>query len=709
MVFPTLGEIRLAAFDFAPDGWALCDGRLLPIKDYAPLFSIIGATYGGDGKETFAVPDFRGRAPMHVSARSGSQNQPSYGILGERNGLEEVTLTDSQVPPHTHSVRAFSANSQGTTRNPQNAIFAATAANNAYVVPLPGTPFQTLNPLSITPNVGGQPHGNMQPFTTLNFMICVNGYYPQKGEGEGEIGLFHNVANGGHTTVAAVKTGQTVLKRLFLINIADSPVQLDAPALINEVDVAALPISGTKIVQPNEVSEIAFECTPSEIGGYSLDVTLSAQRVLTQNNPPQTYPPAVIHSFQVQGTTTDSAIGVTTTEGLKINNNGVSWQGFNVQPDTELKISYTITNTAKTGGGNLTVQPPTFANQQAVSSVSSSLTAPQTIPPGGSFNLIVNYKASSIHGTPFSFEVSIVSSATNQSPYVFSVKGSVSVSMDSDLPPGTVAGDNLADPLTGNQTQTEDTTPQVNVPRLVVLEHLPNGSTYTQRPCLANYAQTIEVVVMPPGAMGATVQDPTIANDVTPQNVKGITLSKIGKQALGPEERTTFSVTYFPIQEGDYSFSVNMKNSSSLAPNYSIVISGNAVANAPIMELTTTGGVPIPNGGLNLIPQPINSGQKIRTQYTIKNTGNSTLLLLNYGLKNKSNVGTVSYSPIPFIAPGLSRDLLVDVTPTCSTPPSENATSDFFSVDFSIQTDDASTSPYVFTIGGTVILPKTER
>lgn len=162
MAEPFLSEIRIMSFVFAPKGWALCNGQLLPINQNQALFSLLGTTFGGDGRVNFALPDLRGRTPIHVG---------SGHTLGERAGTEAVTLNIQQLPTHNHAVNAQSGNA--TQPIPGGNILAA--ANNVYAPP---TNMTTLGPSMVT-NVGGsQAHLNMQPFLTLSFCIALQGIFP---------------------------------------------------------------------------------------------------------------------------------------------------------------------------------------------------------------------------------------------------------------------------------------------------------------------------------------------------------------------------------------------------------------------------------------------------------------------------------------------------------------------------------------------------
>jgi microcystin-dependent protein len=162
MAEPFLSEIRIMSFVFAPKGWALCNGQLLPINQNQALFSLLGTTFGGDGRVNFALPDLRGRAPIHVG-RSHT--------LGERGGEPAHTLSIAELPTHTHVLQG-STTSAGT-NSASNAVLAASAA----VYHTPST-LVALNPGSVTSVGGSQAHLNMQPFLTLSFCIALQGIFP---------------------------------------------------------------------------------------------------------------------------------------------------------------------------------------------------------------------------------------------------------------------------------------------------------------------------------------------------------------------------------------------------------------------------------------------------------------------------------------------------------------------------------------------------
>ncbi|MDQ8046771.1 MAG: tail fiber protein [Solirubrobacteraceae bacterium] len=164
MADPYIGEIRIFAGNFAPAGWSFCEGQLLPISENDTLYNLIGTTYGGDGQETFALPDLRGRLPLH---------QGNGYTLGQAAGVETVTLNQTQIPAHTHSVIASGA--AGTTNAPTGALLAASPSISLYKSTAGSTPMAAD---IVTPTGGSQPHENLQPYLCLNFIISLFGIYP---------------------------------------------------------------------------------------------------------------------------------------------------------------------------------------------------------------------------------------------------------------------------------------------------------------------------------------------------------------------------------------------------------------------------------------------------------------------------------------------------------------------------------------------------
>lgn len=173
MSTPLLGEIRMFAGNFAPRGWALCQGQLMSIPDNSALFSILGTTYGGNGTTTFALPDFRGRVPLSSGQGPGLSNYS----LGEQTGSESVTLVSSQMPIHNHTVNAVA--SGGTQASPTSGSLAieSTGTSLNYSNAAPTSP---MNSQMIANNGGSQPHTNIQPVTCVNFIIALEGIFPSR-------------------------------------------------------------------------------------------------------------------------------------------------------------------------------------------------------------------------------------------------------------------------------------------------------------------------------------------------------------------------------------------------------------------------------------------------------------------------------------------------------------------------------------------------
>lgn len=165
MAEPFLGEIRVMSFNFPPKGWALCNGQLLPINQNQALFALLGTTFGGNGQTNFALPNLRGRVPIHTGGGHS---------LGEAAGNSSVTVTQQTMPQHLHALSASSAN--GMVRNPAGGV--PGRVNNLYGQP--GGNLTPMNPTSVSNVGGGQPHNNMMPYLTLNFCIALQGIFPSQ-------------------------------------------------------------------------------------------------------------------------------------------------------------------------------------------------------------------------------------------------------------------------------------------------------------------------------------------------------------------------------------------------------------------------------------------------------------------------------------------------------------------------------------------------
>lgn len=173
MADPFVAEVRIFPFNFAPKGWAFCDGQLLPISQNTALFSLLGTTYGGDGKSTFALPDLQGRAAMHPGQGQGL----SLRDLGEQGGSDTVTLLESEMPAHTHQVNALGVLSTTSSPSTQTAL-SRSVNGSAYADATSG--FQTFAPEALSPAGGSLPHNNLQPYLTLNYCIALQGVFPPR-------------------------------------------------------------------------------------------------------------------------------------------------------------------------------------------------------------------------------------------------------------------------------------------------------------------------------------------------------------------------------------------------------------------------------------------------------------------------------------------------------------------------------------------------
>jgi microcystin-dependent protein len=169
---PFVAEIRIFPFNFAPKGWAWCDGQLMPLSQNTALFSLLGTTYGGDGRSTFALPDMQGNAPMHPGQGPGL----SLHDLGEMGGSQTVTLLQSEMPAHSHALQA--SNSDGTDQSPVGELYAGGVGGiSPYATPGALT---SLSQNAVAPAGASLPHNNMQPYLTLYFNIALQGVFPPR-------------------------------------------------------------------------------------------------------------------------------------------------------------------------------------------------------------------------------------------------------------------------------------------------------------------------------------------------------------------------------------------------------------------------------------------------------------------------------------------------------------------------------------------------
>jgi microcystin-dependent protein len=170
---PFVAEIRIFPFNFAPRGWAFCNGQILPLSQNTALFSLLGTTYGGDGKSTFALPNMQGNVPMHWGNGAGLTQR----FIGEQSGSPTVTLLASEVPVHTHGVLAVPGNLPANTNKPAGNAFGKAAQGKPYG---PAASLTALSSQAISIVGGNQPHTNMQPYLTMSFCIALQGVFPPR-------------------------------------------------------------------------------------------------------------------------------------------------------------------------------------------------------------------------------------------------------------------------------------------------------------------------------------------------------------------------------------------------------------------------------------------------------------------------------------------------------------------------------------------------
>lgn len=173
MADPFVAEIRIFPFNFAPKGWAWCDGQLMPLSQNTALFSLLGTTYGGNGKSNFALPDLQGRAPMHPGQGPGL----SLHDLGETGGSETVSLLESEIPAHSHALRASLEDADLKAPLPNRVLG---RSGNGFLYQTSNSGLQAMSPSTLAPAGGDQPHNNMQPYLTFYFCIALQGVFPPR-------------------------------------------------------------------------------------------------------------------------------------------------------------------------------------------------------------------------------------------------------------------------------------------------------------------------------------------------------------------------------------------------------------------------------------------------------------------------------------------------------------------------------------------------
>jgi len=175
MAEPFLGEVRMFTGNFPPSGWAYCDGAILPISQNTALFSLLGTFYGGNGTSNFALPNLQGSFALHAGASAGPGLTPRG--LGETGGSASVTLTSAQIPAHAHALEAVPGASTGT---PGNTVSLAPSSNGTPMYRAPDTVYLNMNAATAGSTGGGTPHGNLQPYLSLSFIIALQGIYPAR-------------------------------------------------------------------------------------------------------------------------------------------------------------------------------------------------------------------------------------------------------------------------------------------------------------------------------------------------------------------------------------------------------------------------------------------------------------------------------------------------------------------------------------------------
>jgi microcystin-dependent protein len=172
-----VAEIRMFPFNFAPTGWAFCNGQILPLSQNTALFSLLGTTYGGDGKSTFALPDLQGAAPLHIGSSQPGPGLSTYD-LGEQTGVDYVTLLQSEMPNHPHTMNAANFPSDQATPDPTRSL--ARTVNGAAYIDQSGQTLVNMDFGTLSVTGGSQPHNNLMPYLAVNFCIALQGIFPAR-------------------------------------------------------------------------------------------------------------------------------------------------------------------------------------------------------------------------------------------------------------------------------------------------------------------------------------------------------------------------------------------------------------------------------------------------------------------------------------------------------------------------------------------------
>jgi len=681
MSTPYLGEIRPVSFDFAPEGWRLCDGSRVMIKDNPGLYSIVGFAYGGDGETYFNLPDLRGRTPVHVSSRGGRSKYLNPGELGYEGGVESVTLTLDQLPSHTHAMQGSSF--EGTERSPVGAVFAPTDRRPVYADQIPQSDIVTLNEESVSSVGKGQSHENMQSFTTLNYIIAIDGMYPYR-QDTGEYSIYQTLYDGAVQSVELAKHGQTYALDYTLVNNSQDVIRLQPLSASNLENVYVEPATFDRDIQPGEIIEILINCTPSAIGGFSFDMELEYMRVKTDNpDDPVVIAPIFKKRFSVEGVLQEGRIGVSTLTGQRISRDGSDWQGFHVKPDKAHKIGYRIKNTAASGGGNLVLGKVEYQlpDNSKITSVDIRSLTGVSLSPGQDAELDVTYVPSGEpdDGKSFAFKLVIPYKTSDEvNIFEFFVKGSADNGPGETAP--AVSQSASVRPVAAVSEASE------GAPELTLLATIPYQAHVRQRAVLAGNTVNRLLSFMPPGAIGAYVPVPSVTHV---HNMAYVLARQPDPHDLDPEELSSSNVTFTPASPGPYQFQLNWGS-------FSFQITGAAIAKSPVMTVKKEGGGPIPAGGVDLI-DTVPQNQPVYLKYIVSNAGNTDLKLTRYTVVQQANAIASFIEKPSKIKAQSSMEIEVKVTPGPAL-----SSGDPFAATFQIESNDADASPFVFTVTGDV-------
>lgn len=708
---PFVGEIRFVAFDFEPGGyvtWAPCDGATLKPADNPTLFAVIGATFGGDGRNSFNLPDMRGRAPVHFNLRQSDADTSfiPYILTGEVRGAEQVALLPEQIPVHNHRAQgATTPTGDNDARWPTQSILRAASLHNTLPYATNATDSDlVLSRQSFVKPVGsgsetGFPHTNMQPYQVVNAITAVDGVFPRRSGGAGSLGVFQELPNGAVHQVSVAAPNTSYQKRVFLRNNSEDTLRIPAIWSENAHNVNAWITSDDEFLAPGEVTQLIIGFRASRENAFRFDVRISFRRMnYTHNFGNVDVDPDFVQVFSVYGTVDTAPMAVFTAMGARVFADTEAWQGAHIPSDAPQTLEFLVENTYADKTKTLTLQQPAVTTTSHGNIVSAEVTGYTQTPitHGEMGSVFIQYTPAA--DAAFTFKVDLPIDDANVTAFSVSVAGrSLPVSTSADAPavsaPETVAPQ-PATPDGGSGAGEANLKAGDQPPKLRILALLDNTGSFPRRAGLANHPHSFSLTMMPLGVLGVGLNAPTIQNAT---NVKNVSITS-PSDFLQPEQTSSVVVTYTPTSTTeDFSFDIIETANDDGDGKYDIKVTGRAVQNAPVIAVTRD-NMPIANGAYDFQGTvPVNKKQTVI--YSVRNDGNFDLTVTSVQTLHQANAIAAVINPPSAIEAGQSADVTVEYTPT-TTLPSNTVFTDAFAFDLRLDTNDADATPFVITING---------